>query len=343
MTKNEHKQTEQQLLTAITARQKAGDAAGEAELRGRLGWFYSQQQQWAKAAGQFAAARLLAEAAGETAVAAHFRYAEALALYQAPDQRSEAAGRLADAAQRFATDETITNPAALSAVRQRQAFVAFQQGDGTAALEAMHQAMAAAPDSPAFRAELHLNRAIFAWLEADYEQATGDIDQARALAGGLDNEALQQRIETVYQMFFGPQPGVTEATADPIQQLLQQVEAQAGDDRLTQSAQALANNKLAQALTLAQQAKTAALDATDPTRYLRYLSASLLLALIYERQGNDAAVIETLLIAKKSLERPLGKTVGQQLSHLLDSLYDRWGQARFEAALAAYRAGVNKA
>jgi tetratricopeptide (TPR) repeat protein len=342
MTKNEHKQTEQQLLTAITARQKAGDAAGEAELRGRLGWFYSQQQQWGQAAGQFEAARLLAEAAGETAVAAHFRYAEALALYQAPDQRAEAATRLADAAQRFATDETITNPAALSAVRQRQAFVAFQQGDGTTALEAMHQAMEAAPDSPAFRAELHLNRAIFAWLEADYEQATTDIDQARALAGGLDNEALQQRVETVYQMFFGPQPGVT-ATADPIQQLLQQVEAQAGDDRLAQAAEALAHNELAQALTQAQRAKTAALEATDPTRYLRYLSASLLLALIYERRGEDAAVIETLLTAKKSLERPLGQTVGRQIGYLLDSLYDRWGQARFEAALAAYRAGVNKA
>ncbi|MFO7539094.1 MAG: hypothetical protein R6X32_13705, partial [Chloroflexota bacterium] len=181
MTKDKQQQptAEQQLLTAITARQDAGDAAGEAEARGRLGWVYSQQQQWIEAAEQFAAARLLAEAAGETAVAAHFRYAEALALYQAPDRQAEAADRLADAAQRFAGDETITNPAALSAVRQRQAFVAFQQGKGDAALAAMHQALAAAPDSPAFRAELHLNRAIFAWLEADYKQATADIDQAR--------------------------------------------------------------------------------------------------------------------------------------------------------------------
>jgi hypothetical protein len=336
MSKNGHKQTEQQLKAAITARQDVGDAAGEAEARGRLGWLYSQQQQWTEAAEQFAAARLLAEAAGETAVAAHFRYAEALALYQAPDRQSEAADRLADAAQRFAGDETITNPAALSAVRQRQAFVAFQQGKGDAALAAMHQALAAAPDSPAFRAELHLNRAIFAWLEADYTQATADIDQARALAGGLDNEPLKQRIETVYQMFFGPQPG-TAVPHDPLQQLWQQVSLQAADDRLTQAAEALADGRLSHALTLAQQVKTAALEATDPARYLRYLSASLLLALIHERRGEDAAVIETLLTAKKSLERPLGKTVGQQLSHLLDSLYDRWGQERFEAALAMYR------
>lgn len=334
---NKTKQQKQQLLTDIAARQEAGDAAGEAELRGRLGWLYCQQQQWAKAADQFEAARLLAEAAGETAVSAHFRYAEALALYQSPDRRTDAADRLADAAQRFATDETITNPAALAAVRQRQAFVAFQQGDGPAALEAMHQAITAAPDSPAFRAELHLNRSIFAWLEADYVQATSDIDTARDLAVPLDNDALQQRIQTTYQMFFGPHPDMSVATDDPIQRLLQRLETQLGDSLLGEASEALINKQLDIALTLAQQAKQDALEATDPNRYIRYLVASLVLSLIYEHRGDDAAVIDVLLTAKKSLERPLGKTVGQQLSHLLDSLYDRWGQARFEAALAEYR------
>ncbi|MBK8430796.1 MAG: hypothetical protein IPL28_05675 [Chloroflexi bacterium] len=89
----------------------------------------------------------------------------------------------------------------------------------------------------------------------------------------------------------------------------------------------------------AELARRHALESTDMVRYVRYLCACLVLALVQEKVGEDAAVLDTLLTCKNTLQRHLGDEIGVAMKELLDSLLPRWGEERFRVALATYRMG----
>lgn len=91
------------------------------------------------------------------------------------------------------------------------------------------------------------------------------------------------------------------------------------------------------ALEHADEARQAALDATDP---VRYLIACLLMAEAREHLDDRAGVIAILLTCKTSLERLLGTPAGQQVKLVLDSLEHRWGRDGVAEALEAYRASM---
>jgi hypothetical protein len=104
---------------------------------------------------------------------------------------------------------------------------------------------------------------------------------------------------------------------------------------LEAAASALREGQPAQALAAASQARAAALEGDDPSRYLL---ACLLISEAWEKLGQHAEVIEVLLTAKSSLEGLLGPEAGQGLRLILDSLPQRWGNEAFQAGLRRYRA-----
>jgi hypothetical protein len=326
----------------IKEQSAAGNDAGEAEARSQYGLWLSQQGNWQAAASQFEAAAALAEAAGRPDVAAQYRHAQGLVGGRNGDN---GANPLAAAIAQYEEDG---NAAGLARARHARALRHFQSGDPDAARAEMNAALAALDDAPApspfLSAALRQNRAILRWLDGETEAALADVDAALAAAPPGQQATLRavRRAFTRDVMGMG-ETAVTADADDNPDPLYRQLEAAlaaaaANDaDPLQRAMAAWDGGETAVALNHAQAARQAALDSPELTRYPRYLAACLLIALARERAGDDAGVIAILLTAKGTLQRHLGRRVGQNMSRLLDGLLPRWGEARFQAALAEYR------
>lgn len=328
----------EQMQARFEAKIAEQHGAAEAEARSQYGLWLAQQNQWKAAASQFEAAAALAEAAGRPDVAAQYRHAQGLV----GGQNGDNGGPLAAAISQY---EETGNAAGLARARHARALRHFQGGDPEAARAEMDAALAAlddASDSPPFLgAALRQNRAILRWLDGETEAALADVDAALAVAPPEQQATLRAVRRAFTRDVIGDAATAADAgDADPIHRQLEAAlaAAPAGDDDPLQRAMAAWEaGETAVSLTHAQAARQAALDSPDLTRYPRYLAACLLIALARERDGDDAGVIAILLTAKGTLQRCLGRRVGQKMSRLLDGLLPRWGEARFQAALAAYR------
>ncbi|GAB4446752.1 MAG: hypothetical protein Kow0031_29390 [Anaerolineae bacterium] len=170
--------------------------------------------------------------------------------------------------------------------------------------------------------------------------ALADFDRAQQLAeaGGEENVALAIRVQRrgAQQLFNSDAPLEDAPT-------LQRLSLDAGsldtlgDIYLQQAKDALARQDYAEMLAAADNARRAALQATDTARYIRYLVACLFMANAREALNDRPGVIAILLTCKKSLEQALGKEVGDQMKLLLDSLAVRWGPAELNEAVQLYR------
>lgn len=171
--------------------------------------------------------------------------------------------------------------------------------------------------------------------------ALGDLDDALARAEAAERPDLAVRIRVDRRLHAAWVPG---QPSESLSDLVENVRAQGdlgllGDLTLEQAASALRAKDRAGGLAAAEEARSQALQARDP---VRYLLACLLIAEGREAQGDRPGVLGILLTAKQSLERLLGKEAGTPLLAVLRSLELRWGTEATQAALAAHQARVTR-
>jgi tetratricopeptide (TPR) repeat protein len=187
--------------------------------------------------------------------------------------------------------------------------------------------------------DCHRHRAALHALMGRFEDCAADYDQAVAAAERLGDRDLVLRMRLERRALV-PYAHRDAATWDSWQDLIAEAAALGnigamGDIHLQRAAVALQGDRFADGLVDAQVAQQAALDAGQP---ILYLMACLLMAEAREGLGDHAGVIEVLLTCKASLERAYGRELAAPVLVVLDSLEPRWGKARFDAALALYRA-----
>lgn len=324
-----------QFLAAIMTAHENGRAAQEAILRGRLALWEGQHGRWARAARQFDLAAQIALQHEQISMAAQLRYSQGLALQQIPKPAA------AEKTLRHAAELAAQAGQSIGQCRAHQALaeIALAEGDLPSATAATTAALAASEETGQ-QITLLRGRANLHWLAGHHPEAQADLGRAHSLAQESGDVASQLAIEWEMERVNGEQET---QTATGLEAMLARA-VQAGqmglssDMALEQGMVAYAAGDVTAALSHAHTAQTHALQATDPSRYITYLGAGLLAALAHEKMGHDVAVLDALLTCKNSLQRHLGQPIGQAFNELLDALLPRWGEARFTAALAAYRA-----
>lgn len=320
-------------LEAIEQRQRNGDTAGEAEVRSRYGLWLAQRDRWGLAADQLELAAGLASAENQPHLAAQYRYAMGLILQKNPRLHKRAQHTMRQAADQFAQQADGDN---VARSRRHLAVQAAQRSEFVTAIQLIDSALQAEPTDLALRAELHTDRAMYTHLNGQHSDAEADFDRAEQLA---EDETLLARIKAMRALWHG-KLDEDDPLVQQVRTLLQKTPAQ--ESSLYRAVVALEEGRTQAALKRARKARRSALNSAETTRYLTYLNACIIEALALEKFGRDAQVIETLLTCKNTLERTLGRAAGQQMKRLLNALLPRWGEKRFNLALAAYRSGVGQ-
>ncbi len=199
-------------------------------------------------------------------------------------------------------------------------------------------------ESIAQEIELLRSRANLYWLSENNTAAHADLSRALELAQEVGDEGMVVAVDgswIEWEMGAGEQ-GAGEQ--DRLGEMLGRamgagVWGVSSDIALEQAVTFYGAGEWEQAGEAAELARRHALESTDMVRYVRYLCACLVLALVQEKVGEDAAVLDTLLTCKNTLQRHLGDEIGVAMKELLDSLLPRWGEERFRVALATYRMG----
>ncbi|MEZ4435912.1 MAG: hypothetical protein R3F65_26235 [bacterium] len=332
----EKAEAELRALLALAVDQR--DRAAELDARMRLGALQVATGDAAAALEMVAAGQaLLDEGVGDALAAGRLWYVagqararaggDALAAFEEAVRRFRAAGSRVDALRaRLRVVET------LQAQRRIEAAVVELSGMiGDLKSWGADRGLA---DCHRMRAGLHA-------LMARFDEASADYDRAVAAAERLGDAALALRLR-IERRTVAPLGERSAARWEDWSALIADAEAlgeagAVGEVRLQQAASALRRDDFEAGLALAAAARQAALDGNQP---VAYLMACLLIAearMLRGAAGDDPAVIEVLLTCKVSLERRFGEAFGAPVVAVLDSLAPRWGEARFDAALAEYR------
>lgn len=318
---------------------RRGDRAAEAEVRARKAYLHLARGEQDAAVAEMQAARDIHARAGDEAAVMRADHGLGLLLARAP----------------------ATETAALDAFT-RAASLARKLGDRTQQMKAQHRivglheaagrATEAAAELGLMIAELeswqnwrglvdcYRHRATLAQVAGATRLAREDYDRAveAAVRHGDESLLLQTRIERRALL-----PALTgrasEDTWEPWTALAAEAEASgqaelAGSAHLQLAAECMRTGRIEEGLALAEQARSAALQASSA---ILYLLSCLLIAEGRDTRGDQPGVIAILLTCKVSLERQFGKPMGEPVVRVLDSLPQRWGAERFQAALAEYR------
>ena len=296
----------------------------------QYGFWLGRQGDWRAAADQFAAAANLAEAAGEAPLVAEYRYAEALALQQAPRSKGKARAALRQATEAYSA---LGRSDRLAQTQRHLAANEARSGRFTPALNLIRHAQTACADDALACAELALDEGVYAAILGERATAAAALNRCQELATAHGKPQLAEQARALYQLL------IAAPARDPLGEQIAVAlrDYRASDDTLQAALLAFQVGRYGRALKLAQQSQQAALDSLDYGRYLRYSSSALLIALIQEKQGQDSAALATLLTCKKTMERHLGPETGQAIKRTLDALAVRWGPARTDKALHGYR------
>lgn len=329
-----------ELQAAIRAAHEAGNAAQEVTLRGRLALWEGQNGRWARAARQFDLAAQLAIQHEQVGVAAQLRYSQGLALQQIPKPKA-AANVLQEAAELAARAE---QPLGQRRAHQTLAEIALGEGDLPKATAETTAALAHS-ESIAQEIELLRGRANLYWLSENHTAARADLQRAVELAREVGDEGVVVAVEwELDRVGAGAQGSRGAGERDRLGEMLGRamgagVWGVSSDIALEQAVTFYGVGEWGKAEEAAELARQQALASTDMVRYVRYLCACLVRAMALEQVGKDAAVLDTLLTCKNTLQRHLGDEIGVAMKELLDSLLPRWGEERFRVALATYRMG----
>ncbi|MCP5096089.1 MAG: hypothetical protein GY943_11085 [Chloroflexi bacterium] len=337
------RQIQTEFKQAIAAQTAVSNTPAVVELRSRFGLVLSQHERWALAARQFNLAAQLALDAKQTAVAAQLRYAEGNALQQLPQRHKDAIHTLREAQTLYKQAGNATGNRKSHEVLA-QIHVERREFDA-----ALSETAAIKTKTPAEQIHNLRQQAAIHYLAGDTSKATVVLQQALDMALAEKNERMQLEIEVELQEINSQQSTINNqqsTKSDPIQDLLMRCQqaklfGMVANLELEQAMAALTAQDWETAVSHAQAARQSAMQSSEMMRYLTYLNACLLLTLSYEQLNKDAAVIDTLLTCKNSLQRHLGEPYAQLMREILDSLLPRWGKARFQTALAAYRQGID--
>ncbi len=345
-----------QLKTAETPLQAAA-------VHGQLALLYAQQEVWQKAGQHFQQGGNTAEAVLETipgalAVAAQMRHAQGMMWQLLPKRQLAAVRALHRAEALYKQANMLTEAAEVHALLAEMMIDLGgdeAQGLSTAVAE-LNQALEILPEGSPVRQKIELyqqrasvqlfrqNRAAF---EADMQTA---IDLAQA--HHLPNLALKLEMNRAQA---GQWLADTPEEQEPIT-AVQWAEWRQKATRQNDPA-ALLNIALeevpglmrqgnfAAAEAQAEEARQLALASSAPTRFFDYMTACLLLSeaqAAHDNLDKDTAVVETLLTCKTTLQRYDLPDLAELIKARLDALLPLWGAERFQAALSAYRATMNK-
>ncbi len=325
----------------IEAMRAAGNRAGEAAAHAQKALLYALSMDLQAAAQEIAKAGVLAEEEGEVEALARAHLGRGKALLNRPGQRKEARDALSKAAALY---HTLEDPSGEAEALKELANLDIAAGDFQGAMEHINKAIAVleegGADEPERTIELYQMRSSCHLLLGDLDAALADLDTALDLAQQSEDSALALQIRVQQYTLQSLLAGGT--SSEQLAALLQEAQ-QAGnlqataDIRLQQAAKSFWAGQYRQALEQAQAARQAAREADDLTKFMRYLSASLLMAEAQERLEDRPGVLATLLTCKVYLETHLGPEVGRAMSMVLDALEQRWGREGLAEAVRIYQ------
>lgn len=297
-------------------------------------------REWAGAERAYGEMLAYAAAHGDAAAHALARYGQGVALFRIQDRRDEARAAFQEAA---SLAITAGHRSLASKAYHILAALTLEAGDVPAAAQLQAQALEHLDEAldPLLAAQVYRNRANMHCLLGELEKARTDLDRARLAAQRAKDHGLELGIEVDRQVVDAlAGPGTT--ALGLLDALYGQAQAAGrrdilGDVALHQAIVAHRIGDLSQAQERAHLARRHALRSNHPARYLRYLSACLLVAVIREQKGDRPGVLAILLTCKGTLEKAAGKRAGLLARVFLDALQERWGAEGLQAALAAYR------
>jgi tetratricopeptide (TPR) repeat protein len=325
----------------IEAMQAAGNRAGEAAARAQKALLYALSMDLQAAAKEIAKAGVLAEEEGQVDTLARVHLARGKALLNQPGQHKAARDALHEAASLY---HTLEDPSREAEVLKELANLDIAAGDSQGAMEHINRAIGVLEDGeasePEQTTELYQMRSSCHLLLGDLDSALTDLDAALDLAQQSEDSALALQIRV--QQYTLQSLRSEGTTSERLAALLQEAQRAGnlqvvGDIQLQQAAQSLLAGQYHQALEQAQTARQAARESDDLTRFVRYLSASLLMAEAQEQLEDRPGVLATLLTCKVYLETHLGPEVGRYMNMLLDTLEQRWGREGLAEAVRIYQ------
>jgi len=300
-----------------------------------------QKRDWPAAEAVYAKTAQFAAVAGDVATEALSLYGQGIALFQL-DRIAEArplfqrAARLAEQIGHralAAKAHYILSGLLLDVAEPDLNAILAEQTRGLEQVDA--------DKDPGLAAQLYQGRASMRGLQLDLPGARADLDAALTLAQKANNLPLAATIRTTRRLLdnFASETPNLDVMFDALDEQAEifGVNPTPTDLKLRQAITAVRHEDFARALELAEAARQETLEATDPARYFRYLSACFIIAGIHEITQNYPAVIATLLTCKGTLEDVPGKDYGDLVRPFLDSLPARWGAEKFNAALQTYR------
>ena len=347
------RQTLAELERQVQSAEKDGNRPQAFVGRQAKALLYTASQEWTAAAREYDRAAQLAAAEEQRFPEAQGRFGQGLALEQLPQQRKAAQATFRRAAELYLEtghlDKMVEACQHLAASYAQAGELERAVMEMTVPLEHLDEAthphlLIAVYGS---RAQLHMLQALMVPQEGLSEEgvrlALADLDEALRIAQKSGDSQTTLEIRAQRRAIQGSLGD--EAQMEDLPSLLQVSLDMGKLDTLgniyLQSAQEfIQQGQFEQAIDAAQAARQAALESDDLGRYIRYLMACLFIASAREALDDRPGVIAVLLTCKKTLESDLGKEVGQQANHLLDSLADRWGREGLMEALNAYRQQV---
>jgi tetratricopeptide (TPR) repeat protein len=325
----------------IEAMRAAGNRGGEAAAHAQKALILALSMDLQAAAEEIAKAGVLAEEEGHAETLARAHLAQGKALLNQPGQRKAARDALHKAAALY---HTLEDPSGEAEALKELANLDIAASDFRGAMEPINKAIGVLEDGetsePERTIELYQMRSSCHLLLGDLDAALNDLDTALDLVQGSENSALALQIRLQQHTLQSLQTG--SAIPEQLAALLHEAQ-QAGnlpvaaDIQLQQAAQSFWAGQYRQALAQAQAARQAARESSDLTKFVRYLSASLLMAEAQEQLEDRPGVLATLLTCKVYLETHLGPEVGRHMNMLLDTLEQRWGPEGLAEAVRIYQ------
>ena len=309
------------------------------------GVVYAARQKWTKSAQVFDQVAQLAMQTGDVAGVAMARYSQGVALFYLPARHTEARQVLQQAVM-------LAEQVGQSTLAAKGHFILatfyLNAGDTPGAVAALTAAIDQldAESEPRLAVQLYQARANINLLQIQLDQARTDLEQALTLAKGAGDKGLIFDVQFDQQLlehYSAGGDGLAPAS-DEMFKSLQALARKTGAKRLgkfvklDRAISFLQANEPKKAHRLAQAVRQESLQTTDdPTRYMRYLMACLVVSQAREAMDDRVGVLDVLLVCKRSLEGALGRASGRLVVPFLDALQSRWGARTLQETLQTHQ------
>ncbi len=328
-------------LKELTAGNEVAMAVATLAQRGVV---YAARQKWTESAQAFDQVAQLAMRTGDVAGVAMARYSQGVALFYLSERHAEARQVLEQA---VALAEQVGQSTLAAKGHFILATFRLNAGDTPGAVAELTTAIDQldAGSEPGFAVQLYQARANMTLLQIELDQARADLEQALTLAQGAGDKALIFGVQFDQQLlehYSAGGDGLAPAP-DEMFKSLQVLARKAGAKqlgkfvKLDRAISFLQANEPQKAHRLAQAVRQDALQSTDPTRYMRYLMACLVISQTREAMDDRVGVLDVLLTCKQTLEGALGKAAGRLVVPFLDTLQSRWGPQALREAFQTHQ------